>query len=71
MAYSEVYESYKEAAAAYVDAKAIYPAQEGSNVKRSVFFALIYFTDETKKLYQTVDKFLCPKLLLNDFIEQN
>eukprot|EP00331_Platyophrya_macrostoma_P011842 CAMPEP_0176432402 /NCGR_PEP_ID=MMETSP0127-20121128/15377_1 /TAXON_ID=938130 /ORGANISM="Platyophrya macrostoma, Strain WH" /LENGTH=357 /DNA_ID=CAMNT_0017814575 /DNA_START=12 /DNA_END=1085 /DNA_ORIENTATION=- len=49
----EVYESYKEAAAAYVEAKAIYPAKEGDNIKRSVFFAAIYYVDETKSIFQS------------------
>jgi len=48
----EVYESYKEAAAAYVEAKAIYPTKEGENIKRSVFFAIIYYADDTRSIYQ-------------------
>ena len=54
--HSEVYESYKEAAASYIEAKAIYPSKEGENIKRSVFFAVLYYTEETRSLFQSVSQ---------------
>lgn len=51
-----MYESYKEAAASYIEAKAIYPSKEDENIKRSVFFAVLYYTEETRSLFQSVSQ---------------